>query len=255
MPTDQVIQRPFVAVVLGIVLLMSTETSRGQTNAVRYDDIAAKARPGEGPAVAIASNYFLAWTGAWDSVILREREIWKKWLPAGSTVEWKRNLIGPPVITELLAGKQPFYADTLPALYLGFDQPLPNDLVSLYLNIVESGADGPPLAWEAWDGTAWRTLTVNDGTGALARPGMVSFLAPAVAPRASASVASASGTTITTDGPLQAAQFVPGNRVVITSGKTSEMGTIASIAGATLVLQTIVAPVRLLRHGSKGQAA
>jgi NitT/TauT family transport system substrate-binding protein len=73
---------------------------------VRHDDIAAKAKQTQGPAVAIATNYFLAWTGAWDSVILREREIWKKWLPAGSTVEWKRNLIGPPVITELLAGKQ-----------------------------------------------------------------------------------------------------------------------------------------------------
>jgi NitT/TauT family transport system substrate-binding protein len=85
---------------------MSAETSRGQTNLVRYDDIAAKAKQAEGSAVAIATNYFLAWTGAWDSVILREREIWKKWLPAGSTVEWKRNLIGPPVITELLAGKQ-----------------------------------------------------------------------------------------------------------------------------------------------------
>src|SRR6266849_2430663 len=106
MPADQVIRGSFVAVVLGIVLLMSAETSRGQTNQVRYDDIAAKAKQAQGPAVAIATNYFLAWTGAWDSVILREREIWKKWLPAGSTVEWKRNLIGPPVITELLAGKQ-----------------------------------------------------------------------------------------------------------------------------------------------------
>jgi NitT/TauT family transport system substrate-binding protein len=106
MSTDQLLRGPFIAATLGVVLLMSTQASRGQTNVVRYDEIAAKAKQAEGPAVAIASNYFLAWTGAWDSVILREREIWKKWLPAGSTVEWKRNLIGPPVITELLAGKQ-----------------------------------------------------------------------------------------------------------------------------------------------------
>jgi hypothetical protein len=129
-------------------------------------------------------------------------------------------------------------ADTMPVLYLGFDRPLPNDLVSLYLNIVDSGANGSPLVWEGWDGSAWRALTVNDGTGALARPGMVSFLAPALAPRPSASVPSASATTITTDGPLQAAKFVPGNRVVITSGKAAEMGTVAGIAGAELVLQT-----------------
>jgi NitT/TauT family transport system substrate-binding protein len=111
MPTDQAMchslaAHPLTAVVLGIALLLSTQTSRAQTNVVRYDDIAAKAKQADGPAVAIATNYFLAWTGAWDSVVLREREIWKKWLPAGSTVEWKRNLIGPPVITELLAGKQ-----------------------------------------------------------------------------------------------------------------------------------------------------
>jgi NitT/TauT family transport system substrate-binding protein len=106
MPTDQPIRGPYIAAILGIVLLMPTETLWGQTNVVRYDDIAAKAKQAEGPAVAIATNYFLAWTGAWDSVILRDREIWKKWLPASSTVEWKRNLIGPPVITELLAGKQ-----------------------------------------------------------------------------------------------------------------------------------------------------
>jgi NitT/TauT family transport system substrate-binding protein len=106
MPTGQVARYAFAAFAFGICVLMSTQTSRAQTNVVRHDDIAAKAKQTQGPAVAIATNYFLAWTGAWDSVILREREIWKKWLPAGSTVEWKRNLIGPPVITELLAGKQ-----------------------------------------------------------------------------------------------------------------------------------------------------
>ena len=94
------------ALALGIAFSLSMQTVSAQTNAVRYDDIAGKAKQAPGPAVAISTNYFLAWTGAWDSVILREREIWKKWLPAGSSIEWKRNLIGPPVISELLAGKQ-----------------------------------------------------------------------------------------------------------------------------------------------------
>lgn len=71
-----------------------------------YEDIAKLAKPVAGSPVQIKTNYFLAWTGAWDSVILREKELWKQWLPEGSTVEWKRNLIGPPVVTELLAGKQ-----------------------------------------------------------------------------------------------------------------------------------------------------
>jgi NitT/TauT family transport system substrate-binding protein len=106
MPIDQMTRTSFVTVVLSVVLLLSTETSWAETNDVSYSDIAAKAKQTDGPPVAISTNYFLAWTGAWDSIILREREIWKKWLPAGSTVEWKRNLVGPPVVTELLAGKQ-----------------------------------------------------------------------------------------------------------------------------------------------------
>ena len=75
-------------------------------SSVTYDDVAKLAKPVAAAPVEIKTNYFLAWTGAWDSVILREKELWKQWLPEGSTVEWKRNLIGPPVVTELLAGKQ-----------------------------------------------------------------------------------------------------------------------------------------------------
>jgi hypothetical protein len=137
----------------------------------------------------------------------------------------------------------PFHpvADTLPALYLGFDKPLPNDLVSLFFDIAEIDGDGQPLAWEGWNGHRWQLLDVSDGTGALARPGMVSFLAPVVDARPTATVVSASGVTIETGGPLEAARFVPGSGVVVTSGKTTELGVIAAIAGATLTLDTPLA--------------
>ena len=62
--------------VLGIALSLSMQTASAQTNAVRYDEIAGKAKQAPGPAVAISTNYFLAWTGAWDSVIPRERARW-----------------------------------------------------------------------------------------------------------------------------------------------------------------------------------
>jgi NitT/TauT family transport system substrate-binding protein len=88
------------------VAVSAPPASAQGAKAASYAEVAAQAKQADGPPVALSTNYFLAWTGAWDSVILREREIWKKWLPAGSTVEWKRNLIGPPVVTELLAGKQ-----------------------------------------------------------------------------------------------------------------------------------------------------
>lgn len=77
-----------------------------QTNDSSYDAITAKAKQLDGPPVNITSNYWLAWTGAWDTVILKEAKLWEKWLPKDSKVEWKRNLQGPPVITDLLANKQ-----------------------------------------------------------------------------------------------------------------------------------------------------
>lgn len=71
-----------------------------------WSSISAKAAHAKAAPVNVTSNYWLAWTGAWDTVILKEAKLWEKWLPQGSTVEWKRNLQGPPVITDLVAGKQ-----------------------------------------------------------------------------------------------------------------------------------------------------
>ena len=66
-------------------------------------------------------------------------------------------------------------ADVTPALYLGFDAPLPADQLSLYCDISEviGESDGPTLEWEAWDGTQWVRVRVRDGTRGWAVPGMV----------------------------------------------------------------------------------
>ena len=81
-----------------------------------YEEIVAKRSKVAGEPVDIQSNYWLAWTGAWDTVIMKEGRIWENWLPEGSDVSWKRNLQGPPVITDLLAGKQIGYIGDNPAL-------------------------------------------------------------------------------------------------------------------------------------------
>ncbi|MEO5817966.1 MAG: putative baseplate assembly protein [Gemmatimonadaceae bacterium] len=74
-------------------------------------------------------------------------------------------------------------ADRTPALYLGFDAPLPADLISLYIDIEEvlGETDGPPIAWEYYDGSAWLPLRAEDDTHALALPGMSALLYPGVA--------------------------------------------------------------------------
>jgi hypothetical protein len=127
-------------------------------------------------------------------------------------------------------------SDGTPALYFGFDRPLPNDLVSIYLDIAESPAEGPPLVWEAWNGTVWEEIGIQDETGRLSRPGMVSFIPPLIPARPSANITSATGSTVTTGTALDAALFKPGDSVLVSQAPNSELRTVDSIAGAAIKL-------------------
>jgi len=128
--------------------------------------------------------------------------------------------------------------DTTPALYLGFDRPLPNDLVSLYLDIQESDAATPPVIWEAWNGDAWRELTVTDETEHLRRPGLVSFIPPDVPPRPQANVSQTNGDRIVTSSATEAARFRPGDLIVVEHGKDRESATVRQVDGAAIRLES-----------------
>ncbi|GGO94453.1 putative baseplate assembly protein [Wenjunlia tyrosinilytica] len=71
-------------------------------------------------------------------------------------------------------------ADTTPALYLGFDKPLPADRIGIFFGIEENPAEtlGPAQLWEYWDGGTWRALTVDDETRRLRLPGIVGLTGP-----------------------------------------------------------------------------
>jgi len=79
-------------------------------------------------------------------------------------------------------------SDKTPALYLGFDAPLPADLISVFMNIEEIVGDtqGPALEWECWNGAAWESIRAEDETSGFALPGIVSLLYPGVPPSAPA---------------------------------------------------------------------
>ncbi len=90
--------------------------------------------------------------------------------------------------TAALLAPEPFepftpVADRTPALYLGFDRPLPTDLVSLYLDLEEViGEDrGPALVWEYWSGEGWLPVRERDETRGLALPGMLAVPWPGTA--------------------------------------------------------------------------
>jgi len=68
--------------------------------------------------------------------------------------------------------------DVNPAVYLGFNQPLPADSLGLYFDMEDDAAakPGPALIWESWDGVAWRSLPSEDETLRLRLPGIVSLV-------------------------------------------------------------------------------
>ncbi len=144
-------------------------------------------------------------------------------------------------------------SDTTPALYLGFDRPLPNDLISLYLDIAATEMVSPLLLWEAWDGASWRELAVTDETVNLSRPGMVSFIAPDIAPRPEISVIRASGNQISLNDELEGAVFQPGDRVLVQQDKKREMVIVDKIDADIMFL---AAPLtETYTGGSVGMAA
>jgi NitT/TauT family transport system substrate-binding protein len=64
---------------------------------------AAPAHPA--PPVHITYGYHPYWTGGWNGVVIKRKELWKKYLPAGSTVHFEPYLTGPPMVNAMLANK------------------------------------------------------------------------------------------------------------------------------------------------------
>jgi hypothetical protein len=201
----------------------STDPTSGQTNFIPV----IQPRPPALSAFAIGYTYRSPW-------LAPERSIsWNDFVVESHT----------PTAANPVGNYAPYHpvADTLPAVYLGFNKPLPNDFISIFFDIVESDTNGPPLVWEAWSGGAWQTLVVSDDTGGLARSGMVAFLDPGVTPRPQANVTAASGSVVTAASALAAAVFNPGDPIVVQPDKAAETVKIDSIKGANINLVTPLA--------------
>lgn len=55
--------------------------------------------------VEITYGYHPYWTGGWNGVIIKQKELWKKYLPEGSKVNFEAHLTGPPMVNALIADK------------------------------------------------------------------------------------------------------------------------------------------------------
>ena len=78
---------------------------------------AAATEPPAGAPVNVTVGFFPSWEGGTSGVVVKHRDLWKKYLPAGSTVSWDAQIVGPPIVTNLLANKNQIgYLGDTPAI-------------------------------------------------------------------------------------------------------------------------------------------
>ncbi len=70
-----------------------------------------------GTPVNLIVGYQPYYTQSWSGVVMRGKEMWKKYLPAGSTVDFQVGLQGAIIVNAMLAGKQHIgYMGDMPAI-------------------------------------------------------------------------------------------------------------------------------------------
>jgi len=58
-----------------------------------------------GKPVDVTVGFFPTWIGGFSCVVVKHLELWKKYLPAGSKVNWDIQTAGPPMAANMIAGK------------------------------------------------------------------------------------------------------------------------------------------------------
>lgn len=70
-----------------------------------------------GSPIQLTVGHPCCYAASWSAYIVHEKELWKKYFPQGSTVNFDIGLAGPPVVNNLLAGKvQVGYLGDIPAI-------------------------------------------------------------------------------------------------------------------------------------------
>lgn len=73
--------------------------------------------PPVGKPIDLVVGHPCCYAAIWSAYIANEKQIWKKYLPAGSTVKFEVALAGPPILNAMFAGKQQVgYLGDMPAI-------------------------------------------------------------------------------------------------------------------------------------------
>ncbi len=77
----------------------------------------AHAKAPAGKPVEVTVGFFPSWVGGWSGVVIKNLDLWKKYLPEGSSVNWDIQVVGPPIVANLMADKSQIgYMGDMPAL-------------------------------------------------------------------------------------------------------------------------------------------
>ncbi len=78
---------------------------------------AARAQAPSGKPVDLTVGFFPSWVGGWSGVVIKHLDLWKKYLPQGSKISWDIQVVGPPIVANLMADKSQIgYMGDMPAL-------------------------------------------------------------------------------------------------------------------------------------------
>lgn len=108
-------RRSFIKRAIGMGITVPTITAL--ISSLGKPETAVAATQPAGEPVNITVGFFPTWEGGASGVVVKHRELWKKYLPAGSNVSWDAQIVGPPIVTNLLANKNQIgYLGDTPAI-------------------------------------------------------------------------------------------------------------------------------------------
>jgi NitT/TauT family transport system substrate-binding protein len=97
---------------LAAILVAAAIAFAGCGDSASGNDLGSAGKP-----VHLTVGYQPYYSEAWSALVLREKELWKQYLPEGSTVDFQVGLQGSILVSQMLAGKQQIgYMGDMPAI-------------------------------------------------------------------------------------------------------------------------------------------
>jgi ABC-type nitrate/sulfonate/bicarbonate transport system substrate-binding protein len=109
-------RRTFIKKAAIMGLSLSSISAFLSSSGTAVQDVFAQTLPAGKP-VKVTVGFFPSWVGGWSGAVVKHKDLWKKYLPAGSKIDWDIQVVGPPIVANLMANKSQIgYMGDMPAL-------------------------------------------------------------------------------------------------------------------------------------------